>query len=162
MRYHSVILTSLTKNQTMLNSHLVMGLLLMLTSHISHAQENDLIGIKDKLIIAFEDGHQLMTQTRAERKEDALYNTFKDGAVKYVISKRGTLFNVYRKTFKGKWYLHDRYTLSQSFKAEDSDLVRYNFFLSDGSLISYLPEAETGKLVILDFASADVCYFVYE
>ncbi len=146
----------------MLKPQFIVGIILLFTSHILFAQENTAIEITDKLIIEFGDGHECMTQTRAASKEEALYNTFTEGPVKYVLSKKGALFSVYRRTTKGKWDLVNRYPVSQSFMDKSADVVRYNFFMADGSVISYLPKIETGKLVILDIATEDVCYFVFD
>lgn len=146
----------------MLKSQFIMGIMLLFVSPLLFAQENDLIQIKERMAIEFAEGHGYMTKTRTLNVEDAMYTMNEDRSVRYTLTKKGTLFSIYRKDDKGKWGLFTSYVVAQSFIDVVQNAIRYNFLTSDGSLISYLPKTEEGKLAILDLSTEDVVYFVYD
>jgi len=91
---------------------LAVVLLFALIPYTSISQNITGILIKVNLKIEFDKGHSCMTQTRAETKEDALYNFSNCGAVKYKLSNRGSFFKIYE---KNKWNEWGQYKIAHSF-----------------------------------------------
>lgn len=137
---------------------------ILLFSFLSLSQEtiNTGIQVKKKLSIEYEDGHSCMTQTRAATKEDALYNTDKCGAVKYELSKKGKFFSIYQLNQDKEWYKWGTYKVAHSFADEVNSSERISFLCEDGSVFTYVPNTESGSLVILDIPTEEVIHFIYD
>ena len=137
-------------------------IVLSLISIHSNAQNLQGIKIKKKLTIEYKNKHSCITQTRAETKEEAVYNEGKCGPVKYKLSKRGRLFKIYEKNDKNKWYEWGSYVITKSFEDKAQDELRFNLLSKDGSMITYMPELKEGPLVILDLSSEEVIHYIYD
>jgi hypothetical protein len=135
-------------------------MLLFLISNFSNSQHLNGIQIKEKLIIEFEDTHSCMTQTRAKSKEEALYNVYKSGPVRYKLSNNGRKFTIFEKNEKNKWYAWGSYSIAHSFEDQVNGNLRRNFLIEDGSSVVFIPETDTGPLVIINLIGEELIYFV--
>ena len=137
---------------------------ILLFSFYSVSQEtiNTGIQVKKKLSIEYKDGHSCMTQTRAETKEDALYNIDKCGAIKYELSKKGRFFSIYQLNQDNDWYKWGTFKVAHSFTDEANSTERITFLCEDGSVFTYIPKTESGSLVILDIPTENVVHFIYD
>lgn len=124
-------------------------------------QDSSQIQITEKFKIVFKTGHGCMTQSRAESKEDALYNVDVCNAVKYELKNNGKTFQIFEQN-DGKWFLWGEYEISNSYMDQAKGDKRYSFFTTDGSYIVYVPKTNSGPLVILDLTSEDYIHYVYD
>ena len=140
----------------------VLPMLIFSLFSISQETINTGIQIKKKLSVEYQDGHSCMTQTRAETKEDALYNTDKCGAVKFELSKKGRLFSIQELNQDKEWYEWGTFKVVHSFADEANTSKRFTFLCEDGSVFTYVPNTESGSLVILDISTEEVIHFIYD
>lgn len=119
------------------------------------------IQVKDKITVEFGKGHNCMTQTRAETKEEALYTMDKCGPVKYKLSKKRSVFSIFQKDEKDKWFFWGSYDVLHTFSDENNGSIRYTFLCKDGSVITYVPKVEDNPLVILDLVGEERIRFNY-
>lgn len=133
-----------------------------LISFTSISQDLAGILVKENLKVEFVKGHSCMTQTRAETKEEALYNVSSCGAVRYKLSNKGSVFKIFQKDEKNNWYEWARYEIAHSFQDQINGDERYTLLTTDGSSIFYIPDTGAGPLVVLDLRTEEVLHYIYE